>query len=317
MDNFRNFLESSTIHGLSYITSTRKLIRVSWILVIIAGFTGAGLLIYESFQTWAESPVTTTVETLPIDEITFPKVTVCPPVDTYTDLNYDIVMSKNMTLSSSKREELLQFTLQLLHQPYYEEILRNLSTLEEENRYFNWYHGYTQIGLPYNYDAGRDYTYMRNDISTGAAKGSIKSRCFGQKFYPEDLVRTMNTNIKIHVSSTVRRMRQVSLVFELVKIPIKNITVVWDENDNWSKEEYYINGDLVSADSNSLTVNVPLIGRSSYTFMFTRKLSDLDFEKAMNSLDLVPGFNLSWHFNTSVESNPKYAENWFTNSYVR
>ena len=91
MENVRNFLESSTIHGLAYIATGRKYVRLFWTLVVIAGFTGAGYMIHESFQSWNESPVKTTIETLPITELTLPKVTVCPPENTYTDLNYDLI----------------------------------------------------------------------------------------------------------------------------------------------------------------------------------------------------------------------------------
>ena len=99
MEGVKTFLESSTIHGLGYISTIRRLVKLFWVIVVIAGFTGAGVLIYRSFQDWDENPVTTTIETRPITEITFPKVTVCPPKDTYTDLNYDLMMTENMILS--------------------------------------------------------------------------------------------------------------------------------------------------------------------------------------------------------------------------
>ena len=62
-------------------------------------------MIYESFQSWRESPVKTTIETLPIDGITFPKITVCPPKGTYTNLNYDIEIVGNMTIDSDPSKE--------------------------------------------------------------------------------------------------------------------------------------------------------------------------------------------------------------------
>ena len=103
MEKLNTFLESSTIHGLSYIAAGRKYVRLFWILVVIGGFSGAGVIIYQSFQSWADSPVTTTIETQPISEITFPKVTVCPPKNTYTDLNYDLMMTENMTVDNDTR----------------------------------------------------------------------------------------------------------------------------------------------------------------------------------------------------------------------
>ena len=69
MDNIKEFLESTTIHGLTYISLTKKYVRLFWIIVVIAGFTGAGIMIYQSFQDWEENPVKTTEETLPITEI--------------------------------------------------------------------------------------------------------------------------------------------------------------------------------------------------------------------------------------------------------
>ena len=36
------------------------------------GFTGAGVLIYQSFKSWADSPIVTTIENLPIEKFTFP-----------------------------------------------------------------------------------------------------------------------------------------------------------------------------------------------------------------------------------------------------
>ena len=72
---FKEFLESSTIHGLNYISKTRKFIQLMWVMVVLTGFTVAGVLIYQSFQAWTESPVKTTIETRQISEINFPKVT--------------------------------------------------------------------------------------------------------------------------------------------------------------------------------------------------------------------------------------------------
>ena len=115
MEYIKIFLESTTIHGLSYISTTKRIVKLFWIFVVLSGFTGAGFMIYQSFQSWNESPVKTTIETRPITEITFPKVTVCPPKNTYTDLNYDLVKASNMTLDNTTREELANYAMELLY----------------------------------------------------------------------------------------------------------------------------------------------------------------------------------------------------------
>ena len=100
MEEVRTFLTSSTIHGLTYIgISNRCIVKAFWIFVVITGFIISALMICQSFKVWSENPVTTTVETRPITEIKFPKVTVCPPKNTFTDLNYDLVALENITLN--------------------------------------------------------------------------------------------------------------------------------------------------------------------------------------------------------------------------
>ena len=115
MEGVSTFFESSTIHGLSYIATTRKYVRMFWILVVIVGFVGASLIIKESFASWSESPVKTTIETLPISDIKFPKITVCPPKNTYTDLNYDLMVTENLTLSDEMRDDMFKYALEVIN----------------------------------------------------------------------------------------------------------------------------------------------------------------------------------------------------------
>ena len=63
MEMINKCLEASTIHGLSHIS-------------------------------------TSTIETLPIINLPFPKITVCPPKNTYTDLNLDLMNVGNMTFQN-------------------------------------------------------------------------------------------------------------------------------------------------------------------------------------------------------------------------
>ena len=110
MEGLRTFLESSTIHGLSYISSSNKYARFFWLLVVVLGFTGCGLLINESVKSWEESPVKTGIETLPISKIKLPNLTVCPPKNTFTDLNYDLLILENSTLTMDQRDEIFKNT---------------------------------------------------------------------------------------------------------------------------------------------------------------------------------------------------------------
>ena len=46
----KEFLLSSTIHGLTYIATTDKLTRLFWIFVVLTGFSGAAVLIMKSYE---------------------------------------------------------------------------------------------------------------------------------------------------------------------------------------------------------------------------------------------------------------------------
>ena len=104
MEILREFLESSTIHGLTYIsTSKSRAGKVFWALVVIGGFCSASYLINNSYVEWSASPVATTIHTVPIEELPFPKVTVCPPKGSNTALNPDLRMLKEMGITRGKK----------------------------------------------------------------------------------------------------------------------------------------------------------------------------------------------------------------------
>ena len=108
MANFKvllhNFLETSTIHGLQHISDEkRKLLKGIWIFIVFCGFSTAGLLILDSVRSWEESPVSTSLETLPISQVSFPEVTVCPPEGSNTALNHDMVTMKRTGLTKEER----------------------------------------------------------------------------------------------------------------------------------------------------------------------------------------------------------------------
>ncbi len=113
MEHFREFLESSTIHGLVHIsTAWNKKTKFLWALIVTAGFSVAGYLIGSSLQDWKSSPISTTITTHPISEAPFPRVTVCPPEGTNTALNYDLMRAES--LSNATRTKLKNTATRLL-----------------------------------------------------------------------------------------------------------------------------------------------------------------------------------------------------------
>ena len=143
MEVCREFLESSTIHGLVYISTSRRHVRLLWLCVVVSGFIGAGVLIQQSFSSWADSPVSTTIETLPITDLVFPNVTVCPPRNSFTSLYPDLVMSRDKTLSQEARNELSGSVKEAIFVENYKSKLEEFNFYRQQD-YINWYTGITE-----------------------------------------------------------------------------------------------------------------------------------------------------------------------------
>ena len=301
MNGLGSFLESSTIHGLSYIaTSNRTLIRLFWVLTVIGGFTGAGVIIYQSFQAWDESPITTTIETRPISEITFPKVTVCPPKNTYTDFNYDLMMTKDITLDNDTRNELINYAVGLLYDKLHKDIMTNLSMLHEENRYYNWYRGYTQLYLPaYKFHQ----TYI---VRTYATSGTISTELFGQQFDAVNVERFIIYSVYIYPPDSVRFNQNVTLSIQIEKISMKNLVhgketmklYKYNENDYISTEERYVAKNYTPPGYGSKWTH-----ERSFTLSREIFAEDLKIQK----LHIMPGFKITWQYiGIEVEPQSKY-----------
>ena len=83
-------------------------------------------MIYTSFYHWGQSPIITTIETLPISEFKLPNMTVCPPKNSILNLNYDIFHSDEMKIDNVTKNELFDFALNVVQDEFYKEMMANL-----------------------------------------------------------------------------------------------------------------------------------------------------------------------------------------------
>ena len=202
MDGLREFLESSTIHGLVYISTARAfLVKCFWFLVVVFGTSASVYLIYESFVDWNNSPIGTSEETLSIKDITFPKITVCPPKGTHTALNRFLKEHSEKPLELEKRKQLKKDALKLIEERESWEIMMDNLQYREENRFRNWYEGKSEASFQYetvqgpisfmetldygnSYDP--EYHYAQNKRThIYAAEGSVETPWFGLEFDEE------------------------------------------------------------------------------------------------------------------------------------
>ena len=291
MENFRNFLESSTIHGLAHIATGRKYVRLFWTLVVIVGFTGAGVLIYQSFQAWADSPVTTNVEIVPITDFTFPKVTVCPPKNTYTDLNYDLMKTSNMVLENDTRKELADYVISLFEKEKYENMMKTLNFIQDTYKFRDWYSGARHIHLQ------SDEDIISYNMKNTALDGEISTQNFGEAFEADKIFRPEHTVHITHVIPDRHRLKQIPGLSVNKKLPGMGIYV---EAKKTSLNRRFIDELVVHKNIVTDTFNWTFyLGKDDPKKLVIgsykrQALTDEDINEM--SMDTMPGFHVRWAY---------------------
>ena len=299
MEHIKTFLDISTIHGLSWISSTKKWSRLLWILIVIGGFSGAGYLIYESFDSWKQSPISTTIETLPISKITFPNVTVCPPRDLFLNLNYDIKESENIEFDKDKRKTLIESSLGVLQDLYFNELIRNLGKLKDPDRYYNWYHGYTKVEYPSTYSGQISY-----NMHTTATSGNISTQYLMDTYNAKKVESNIMIVIFINVPPIVMVDNNYTLMLDIDKRTVK-------DNDKM-KFNYF---DDIDADLTHWSKNITAPTKDYYSIQFERKISQYEISKM--KLKMMPGFGLSWNYNRELEPEARYIKDDTNKEFAR
>ena len=247
MEGIKEFLESSSIHGLAYIPTNRRLLRLFWVSVVIFGFTAAGILIQESFSSWSTSPVSTTVEILSISDLKFPNVTVCPPRNSFTSLIPDLVRASNITFKMEQRIAVRKLADKVI----FEENLRAryqdyLDFIEDQN-YFDFYTGIAKIKFP-NMTEIYGKKFKNFEFHSTSFSGSFSTPHFGQTFQEENFDLTLSVGVFITVPSNLTEDAVVciSIEYDIEKTSsLETIKVYVDDvNDGEldktrTKESYY------------------------------------------------------------------------------
>ena len=95
MNILRDFLESSTIHGLAHISTSRsKGAKLVWFFCVLLSLSIAIILIWKTTKEIQDDPFSTATTTHPISELNFPMVTICPPKGTNTAINNGLMKAR-------------------------------------------------------------------------------------------------------------------------------------------------------------------------------------------------------------------------------
>ena len=245
-------------------------------MTVISGFTIAALLIQTSFQSWADSPIKTTVERLPISKIKFPKVTVCPPRGTFTDLNYDLMLAENTTFEEEQAKKLHSFINDVVDNHVY---MDKWTKLNEDNKFFNWYHGYTKFDPPENHP----FFGFDHNVDSSALSGVVTTEYFGDEFQKD--------MIEKHVYYVVNVVPPKNLINENMTLHLK---VEMVRIAGYDGEKMFQPGfNELKQNKAYFTVSPPV----NQTFQFKRNIKLEELSKV--KMEKMPGFKISWHYTSS------------------
>ena len=78
-DEVDRFCEETSIHGFPYLaTSKRFATRIIWAVIVSAAFIVATNFLLQSFESNASNPISTSIDTIGVEEVHFPAVTIYP-----------------------------------------------------------------------------------------------------------------------------------------------------------------------------------------------------------------------------------------------
>ena len=292
MKYFSEFLESSTIHGLVYISTAKRFAKLFWILVVVLGFTISGLLIKQAVYNWKHSPIKTTVETTPISDFTFPTVSVCPPQDTFTHLNYVLMKLNSVTMTNDSRHQLNEFakmrSRRLIH------LLDNVEKYinMDNDLFYNLYYGYTK--WPESSIQGVKHI---TKLTTTATSGSIQTFYFGEDFVAENNYPNVNFVAEILLPDEILNDNDYTLTLNIEKLTM----------DLQTHDKVILKGDYITKEIAENVVSLNFTERKSpfYKIALDRMIV---FPKDIYNLKLKtnPGFKVTWNFNKFVFPHSKY-----------
>ena len=257
-------------------------------------------MIHESFDNWQKSPFTTTVEILPISQIRFPNVTVCPPKNSYFNLNHDIQQSENIKIDKDTRKDLFYYALDVFQDEFFKEMMRNLSIIKDPDRFYNWYHGYTKIQFTHS----NSFNQLYYSVFTYATTGNISTQYFGEN---DKVNGNIRIQIYVNIPKSVKGNQNITLMFDINKKTMKEVHDILSEPGTGD-------GDLV-ADLTHWSKNITAPTSTHYIITLDRRVLADDLKNL--DLDIMPGFRFTWNYTKHVKPIAKYSKNVLTKQFVR
>ena len=206
-------------------------------MTVCTGFCVAGYLIQDSYADWQASPVSTSIETKPLKDLTFPTVTVCSPPGSNTALNYDLMKASDDSLNDSSKEALKQAAFDVFILESHNIYIKAMVAAANPSNLKSIFDGYQTAPVPYvpYGNSGLDFTMAGFEHILWNNFGAFQTSGFGET-YDKDSYES-NTTVNMILEFPEGLSEQVgsgSLVIQL--------EVDTREEEGWREEVQYRDG---------------------------------------------------------------------------
>ena len=180
--------------------------------------------------------------------------------------------------------------------------MNNLTKVEDPNRYYNWYHGYTKIVYPY-YD--KFSNQLRLIVVTSATSGNITTQYFDTKFDVNNVDGFIRIAMYIEVPVNVKGDSNTTIMLNLKKRSMKD---VYDKMA-FNCHDCYIDDHVTNWNTNITAPDY------KYGITLDRRALKEDIRKL--NFESMPGFKFTWNYNKPLEPDSKYSNDDLTKEFVR
>ena len=210
-----------------------------WSIIVSLCFCCAGYLINSSYSAWLESPVATSQETHPIADLDFPTVTVCPPKNSHTALNYDLMKADNNSLTREDREDLKNKAYKLFIESSHYDFIRSMVAAANSENIKQTFDGFQSVPISYAGNRGFEIRMWNNN-------GTWHTPGFGEEqeksYYDEDKYYRLVLELP---KDFYEKIGSGTLVIQL--------EVDTREEEDWQEEVEYWEGSKYTGNSEVLT----------------------------------------------------------------
>ena len=165
--------------------------------------------------------------------------------------------------------------------------------MEEKDRYFNWYNGYTQITVPYPNSLENKYDQYYK-IHTYDKSGSISTKNFGKNFDADKVDEDLYNSVEVCTPESYIGNHNVSLYIEIEKHTFSDDIIEFHNAD----------GSLIYTSSNNFSAP-----GKKYQIYLSRKASREKINAAATILEKMPGFKIAWNFSENVHQEAYFYTN--------